>query len=109
MGVMPSETEEIESAEALQGKPWIGWLPILVLPLTTVVCRNLLPPWAFMWLLSFTIFISLKWLTWWRVRARVVHSAGARPPIFWLGREMGAKAFLDVRQRYHTARWANRS
>jgi hypothetical protein len=37
-----------------------GWLPILVLPLTAVACRDLLPPWVFMWILSFSIYISLK-------------------------------------------------
>ena len=67
-----SETKEIASAEVVQGRPWIGWLPIAVLPLVAVAFRNLLPAWVFMWILSFAIFISLKWLTWWRARARMV-------------------------------------
>jgi hypothetical protein len=39
-----------------------GWLPILVLPLTAVACRDLLSPWVFMWILSLSIYVSLKWL-----------------------------------------------
>ncbi len=36
-----SESEEIESAAPVQGSQWIGWLPISVMPLTVVSCRNL--------------------------------------------------------------------
>jgi membrane bound O-acyltransferase family protein len=90
-----SETEEIESAES----SWIGWLPISVLPLTAVACRNLLPAWVFMWLLSFTIYFGLKWLTWWRTRSRISHSTwrSAAYLLAWPG--MDAEAFLDASQR----------
>jgi alginate O-acetyltransferase complex protein AlgI len=74
-----------------------GWIPISVLPLIAVLCRNLLPPWVFMWTLSFTIYFSLKWLTWWKVRSRIAH-----PPwrsiaylLAWPG--MDADAFLDTK------------
>ena len=89
-----SETKEIESAEIARGSSWNGWLPISVLPVMAVACRNLLPPWVFMWVLSFTIFISLKWLTWWRARSRIAHSAGrsAAYLLGWPG--MDAEAFL---------------
>jgi len=56
-----SETKEIESAEAVQGSSWIGWFPLPVLPLSAVAFRNVLPPWAFMWVLALAIYFSLKW------------------------------------------------
>jgi len=70
-----SETKGIEPAEVARGSLWIGWLPISILPLMAVACRNLLPPWVFMWILSFAIYLSLKWLTWWRARSRIAHPA----------------------------------
>jgi hypothetical protein len=76
-----------------------GWLPILVLPLTALACRNLLPPWVFMWALAFAIFFSLKWLTWWRARSKIVHPAwrSAAYLLAWPG--MDADAFLDTKER----------
>ena len=71
----PSESGRIEPAELAKESSWIGWLPISILPLIAIACRNLLPPWAFMWILSFTIFISLKWLSWWKARKRIAHAA----------------------------------
>jgi alginate O-acetyltransferase complex protein AlgI len=76
-----------------------GWLPIFVLPLTAVACRNLLPPWVFMWILSFSIYISLKWLTWWRVRSRIPHPAWRSVAYLLAWPGMDADAFLDVRLR----------
>lgn len=97
-----SETKEIKSAEIARGSSWIGWLPISVLPLMAVACRNLLPPWVFMWVLSFAIYLSLKWLTWWRARSRIFHSAwrSAAYLLGWPG--MDAEAFLDANQRVPT-------
>ncbi len=94
-----SETKEIESPEITRGSPWIGWLPISVLPLMAVACSNLLPPWVFMWILSFAIYLSLKWLTWWRPRSRIAHSAwrSAAYLLGWPG--MDAEGFLDASQR----------
>jgi hypothetical protein len=95
----PTEAEQIESAERVQGSSWIGWLPITTLPLIAIACRNLLPAWAFMWILSFAIFISLKWLTWWKARLWIAHPAWRSTAylLAWAG--MDAEAFLDVRQR----------
>jgi hypothetical protein len=76
-----------------------GWLPILVLLLTAVACRNLLPPWVFMWILSFSIYISLKWLTWWRARSRISHPAWRSVAYLLAWPGMDADAFLDVRLR----------
>jgi Membrane bound O-acyl transferase family len=94
-----SETKEIEPTELVRGSSWIGWLPISVFPLTAVACLKLLPAWVFMWILSFAIFISLKWLTWWKARSRVAHPAwrSAAYLLAWPG--MDAEAFLDASQR----------
>jgi hypothetical protein len=76
-----------------------GWLPASVLPLTAVACRNLLPPWVFMWILSFAIYFSLKWLTWWRARSRIAHPAWRSVAYLLAWPGMDADAFLDARRR----------
>ena len=79
--------------------PWVGWLPLCMFPAAAIACRNLLPPWGFMWLLSFAIFASLKWLTWWKARQRIAQS-GWRSVAYllaWPG--MDADAFLEARER----------
>jgi len=93
------EAKEIEPIDVTEDSRWIGWLPISVLPLTAVACRNLVPPWVFMWVLSFAIYLSLKWLTWWRARSRIDRSAwrSAAYLLAWPG--IDAEAFLDARQR----------
>jgi hypothetical protein len=75
-----------------------GWLPVLILPLTAVACRKLLPAWVFMWVLSFAIFCGLKWVTWWMARPQVPHQAwrSAAYLMAWPG--MDAKAFLDAEE-----------
>jgi len=93
-----SESKEIESAEPARGSQWIGWIPISVLPLTAVSCRDLLPPWVFMWTLSFAIFVSLKWLTWWRARTHVSHPAWRSIAYLLAWPGMDADAFLDASQ-----------
>ena len=76
-----------------------GWLPILVLPLAAVACRDRLRPWVFMWTLSFAIYFSLKWLTWWRERSQVIHPAWRSVAYLLAWPGMDADAFLDVRRR----------
>lgn len=49
---------------------WIGWVPILLLPLTVIILGADLPPWVFMWLLAVAIFVGCKWETWWEARSR---------------------------------------
>ncbi len=94
-----SETEEIGSGEAVQGSSWIGWLPLPVLPLSAVAFHHVLPPWAFMWVLAFAIYFSLKWLTWWRARTRIAHATwrSAAYLLAWPG--MDAEVFLDASRR----------
>ena len=95
----PGKAKASGSVDVTDGPPWIGWLPIAVLPLTAVACRNLVPPWVFMWVLSFAIYLSLKWVTWWRARERIAHPAwrSAAYLLAWPG--MDAGAFLDASQR----------
>lgn len=93
-----SEPEGIESAMRVQGSQWIGWLPLAVLPLAIISCRNRLPAWVFMWALSFAIFFSLKWLTWWRARNRVSHPAWRSVAYLFAWPGMDADAFLDATQ-----------
>src|SRR5580698_6654488 len=103
-----SEPEEIESAVRTRGSQWIGWFPLAVLPLAAISCRNQLQPWVFMWALSFAIFFSLKWLTWWRARNRVSHPAWRSVAYLLAWPGMDADAFLDAKQRVpspHITAW----
>jgi hypothetical protein len=77
----------------------VGWLPISILPLTAVACRNLLPPWGFMWILSFAIYLSLKWLTYWPTRSRIAHPTWRSVAYLLAWPGMDADAFLDPGQR----------
>ena len=49
-----------------------------------------------MWTLSFAIFAGLKWMTWWKARARIAHGAGRSVAylVAWPG--MDAETFLDA-------------
>src|SRR5271165_5721265 len=76
-----------------------GWLPIAVLPLAAAACRDLLLPWVFMWILSFAIYFSLKWLTWWRERPRILHPAWRSVAYLLTWPGMDADSFLDVGRR----------
>jgi hypothetical protein len=69
-----------------------------VLPLVAVASRDLLQAWEFMWVLSFAIFISLKWLTWWRARLQVAHPSWRSAAYLFAWPGMDAEAFLDASQ-----------
>lgn len=75
-----------------------GWLPIAVLPLTALAFCNSLPPWVFMWILSFAIYFSLKWLTWWSARSRIAHPSWRSVAYLLAWPGMDAEAFLDVKE-----------
>jgi Membrane bound O-acyl transferase family len=91
-----SEAEKIESPDSAQSSSGVGYLPLCVLPLAAVTCRGELQPWLFMWILAFSIFVSLKWLTWWKARTRIAHPAwrSAAYLLAWPG--MDAESFLDA-------------
>jgi alginate O-acetyltransferase complex protein AlgI len=99
------EPEEIGSIARVQGSRWISWLPIVVLPLAAISRRNLMPPWAFMWTLSFAIFFSLKWLTWWKARTQVPHPTWRSIAYLLAWPGMDAAAFLDAKQRLPSPRF----
>jgi hypothetical protein len=92
---------DVESARKLP-----SWFPSLVLPLAALACRNLVPAWVFMWILSFAIYFSLKLLVWSRVRSQIA------PPLWrslvflfaWPG--MDADAFLDVKENVAVPRFS---
>ncbi len=94
-----SEAEKIESPDSAQRFSWVGYLPICVLPVAALTCRSRVQPWAFMCILAFSIFVSLKWLTWCKARTRIAHSAwrSAAYLLAWPG--MDAESFLDVSRR----------
>jgi alginate O-acetyltransferase complex protein AlgI len=49
---------------------WRGWPPLLLLPLAALLLTPAdWPPWALTWLLTFAIFLGVKWLTWRRTPA----------------------------------------
>lgn len=75
-----------------------GWLPFLVLSLTAMASRNLLPPWLFMWILAFAIYFSLKWLTWRRSQSRIAHPVWRSLAYLLAWPGMDADVFLDARQ-----------
>jgi hypothetical protein len=91
-----SETKE--TAPEVRHSSWVGWLPILVLPPTALACRNLTPAWVFMWILSFAVYFSLKWLTWWRARFRIAHSSWRSAGYLFAWPGMDAETFLDGSQ-----------
>ena len=51
-----------------------------------------------MWTLSFAIFVSLKWLTWWRARTGVSHPTWRSIAYLLAWPGMDADAFLDASQ-----------
>jgi hypothetical protein len=100
----PTAADQIESVEHVQGPSWIAGLPICVLPVAAIVCRNLLPAWMFMWILSFAIFVGLKWLTWWTARKRTGDRTWRSIAYLLAWPGMDAKAFLDERQHVPSPR-----
>ncbi len=54
-----------------------------------------MPAWLFMWTLSFALFAALKWMSWWKVRSEVAHTAGRSLAYLTAWPGMDANAFLD--------------
>jgi len=44
-------------------RAWVGWLPLVLLPVLAIAVRDTLPAWVFMWLIAFAIYAGFKWLT----------------------------------------------
>lgn len=101
-----TEPASPSSAAVLAGSnrpSWIGWAPIVFLPLLTIAFRAKLFPWVFMWLLAVAIFAGCKWQTWWEARAagRVPRNWKRNVAYFALWPGMDAREFFDDTARKH--------
>ncbi len=77
-------------------RAWIGWVPLVVLPLACIAFRSALIPWVFMWLLAGAIFVGCKWRTlWdaWHASFKRNWRRSAAYLLLWPGME--AEQFLD--------------
>jgi hypothetical protein len=87
------------SFQAVRSKPHLSvledWLPLAAVPLAVVFLRGFFPAWGFMCVLAFSLFFSLKWVTWRKAMRTSPHSAwrSAAYLLAWPG--MDAKSFLD--------------
>jgi len=90
-------TSAVEAIEPVERTAWIGWLPVTVLPLSTLAVRAFLPSWGFMWALAFSLYAALKFLTWWRAR-RMPHSRWRYIAYLLAWPGMEAEPFLDANQ-----------
>ena len=89
---------EMTDKGAGKGRAWIGWVPLVLLPVGAILLKAHLPSWAFMWLLAFSIFSGLKWMTWWESAEARHHSTRARSFAYltlWPGME--ADQFLNTK------------
>jgi len=77
----------------------IGWLGLAVLPLGALALYNAAQAWVFMWSLASSIYLGLKWLTWWKARNRVPHTAWRSVAYLLAWPGMDAPAFLDEQNR----------
>jgi hypothetical protein len=55
-----------------------------------------MPAWLFMWALSFTIFVALKWMTWWASHDRLPANIGRSLAYLLAWPGMDADTFLDT-------------
>ena len=95
-----SQDVQPQLGKATAGPGWIlPVTPLFALPAATIMLRNRMEPWQFMWALSFAIFAGLKWMTWWTTSARATASATRSLAylVAWPG--MDAETFLDADRR----------
>ena len=95
-------TSQLAPAVRNDAAAWPGWLPLLAFPPVTILLRDHMPAWVFMWTLSFAIFLGLKWQTWWQARNHVPHSAGRSLAYLAAWPGMDAETFLDSRKAVPT-------
>lgn len=67
-----------------------------VLPLGVVALSSFLQPWAFMWILAISIYLGLKWLSWWKTQDRIPHAAWRSVAYLLAWPGMDAESFLDA-------------
>jgi Membrane bound O-acyl transferase family len=73
--------------------------------LAAILFGGSLPAWAFMWMLAFAIYISLKWLTWWRARTRIAHPTWRSVAYLLAWPGMDADTFLNGEPSTPPAAW----
>ncbi len=78
---------------------FIGWMPLVVLPIVATSLQSQMKPWIFMWALSISIYSGSKWLSWWRVRKSICCSAWRSAAYLFAWPGMDARAFLDETRR----------
>lgn len=88
---------KLQTAPDVSTATWPGWLPLLVLPASTILLRSRAPAWLFMWTLAFAIFFGLKWMTWWQARGCIPHRPGRSLAYIAAWPGMDAESFLDSR------------
>lgn len=93
------ETVSTSAVNAPPTATWPGWLPLLALPALAIAFRNRMPAWIFMWTLSFAIFAALKWMSWWKIRGDVPHTAVRSLAYLAAWPGMDAEAFLNADAR----------
>ncbi len=76
-------------------KAWLGWAPLVALFAAAAWFGRPFAPWIYMSALAVAIFFGCKWVTWWRERGAVRHTAlrSAEYLLAWPG--MDAAAFLN--------------
>jgi Membrane bound O-acyl transferase family len=92
-------------ARPIQTAGVAGWLPLAVLSLGALSLYNSLNPWAFMWGLAVSIYAGLKWLSWWKARFRIPHTAWRSIAYLLAWPGMDAESFLDANKRVSPPRW----
>lgn len=81
-----------------KGPDWMGWGPVIGLPLMAWGLAGRMEGWVLMWALAVALFLGCKWLTWWE--ALLQGRANERSMAYltrWVG--MDARMFLDKGQR----------
>jgi hypothetical protein len=86
----------MELPKPIQTAKWIGWVPLIVLPVGAFALVNFLQPWVFMWVLAVSIYVGLKWLSWWKVRGRIPHAAWRSIAYLLAWPGMDAESFLNA-------------
>jgi hypothetical protein len=92
------EAKNMGPPKPIQTAGWIGWLPLLVLPLGVLALAKFLQPWVFMWILAASIYLGLKWLSWWKARGRVPNAAWRSIAYLLAWPGMDAESFLNARE-----------
>ncbi len=73
-----------------------AWLPLVILPVMALWLASAWPPWAFMWMLAFSIYVALKWLSFADAIDPARRPAGGSLAYLLLWPGMDAKAFFQI-------------